>query len=337
MAIKTCVSLYSLQDEYMHHRMTLDQIMDWLVENNVEGFEILPDQMIHGAPHPTDETLKAWDEMREKHPSLVPVCDDVFLNTNQFINRTLTKKECVSLLVEEMKLANRLGIKLMRFVSMTPGWVIEPLLPYAEKYDITFGLEVHAALGFDVPKTQGWLEEMKRLDDPRCGIVVDTSMFCHRMPRVFDEYVAAINGPVSQEVIDYFNGLFDKGLDARTTLTPEREIKPEVAKLIKSPGDEAYIGLADSFENTPISTLDDYMKYVKHVHFKLWEMTEWGEEYSIDYKKIIQYLHDHNYDGYVATEYEGNRWTAPGKPIVEKQQVAAHQKMIHQYIKEIEG
>ena len=48
-------------------------------------------------------------------------------------------------------------------------------------------------------------------------------------------------------------------------------------------------------------------------------------------------LHDHGYNGYVSTEYEGNRWVLPDHEIPEVQQVTAHQKMIQRYIKEIEG
>jgi len=66
-------------------------------------------------------------------------------------------------------------------------------------------------------------------------------------------------------------------------------------------------------------------------------MTDEGDEYSIDYKEILQYLHDHGYNGYVSTEYEGNRWVLPDHEIPEVQQVTAHQKMIQRYIKEIEG
>lgn len=65
-------------------------------------------------------------------------------------------------------------------------------------------------------------------------------------------------------------------------------------------------------------------------------MTDDGE-YSIDYKGLLQYLHDHDYDGYVSTEYEGNRWTLPGAPMVEKEQVIAHQKYIRDCLKEIQG
>lgn len=333
MGIKTCVSLYSLQDEYMNHRMSLDDIMQYLSENQVEGFEILPDQMLHNTPHPSKETLAHWDTLMKKYP-VKPVCADVFLNTNLYQNRTLTQKECVDLLIDEIKLANRLGFRLIRFVSMVPGFVIEPLLPYAEKYDVAFALEIHAGMSFGIPETKGFIEEMKRVDSPYCGLVVDAGIFCHRIPRVFNEFNRQVLG-TTPEVIDYFNGLFAKGLDGSHAFDERHQMKPEL-KAIAKESDMPYIMLADGYENTPLSVMDAYMKYVKHFHFKLWEMAD-GEEYSIDYKALIQYLHDHQYDGYVATEYEGNRWTLPWNPMAEKEQVAAHQEMIRRHIREIEG
>ena len=54
-------------------------------------------------------------------------------------------------------------------------------------------------------------------------------------------------------------------------------------------------------------------------------------------KEILQYLHDHDYDGYVSTEYEGNRWTLPGRPTLEKEQVLLHQQYIRKCLREIQG
>ena len=88
--IKTCVSLYSLQNEYMYKRMSLEDIFAFLHENNVDGVEILPDQMIKGAPHPSEETLAQWDSLCEKY-QIKPVISDIFLNTNLYENRELTK------------------------------------------------------------------------------------------------------------------------------------------------------------------------------------------------------------------------------------------------------
>lgn len=89
--IKTCVSLYSLQDEYLNKRMSLEDIFKFLAENSVEGIEIIPDQMMHNAPHPSEHTLTEWDRLVSTY-KMKPVIADVFLNTNLYKNRELTKK-----------------------------------------------------------------------------------------------------------------------------------------------------------------------------------------------------------------------------------------------------
>lgn len=342
MAIKTCVSLYSLQDKFMRKEMTLRDIFQFMSDHGVQGIELLPDQMLHGAPNPPEEVLREWDALVADYPDLTLVCDDMFLNTNLYKNRELTRKECIDLLVQEMELAHRLGFKLMRFVSMIPAWTIEPLLPHARRLGIDFAVEIHAGLGFGVPATQAWLDEMVRLGDPHCGIVVDTGIFCRRMPRVFDRFNREVLG-VNPEVIEFFGKTFEEGKDGRACFKQgssfaegTRELVPELAAIAK-PSDMPYIMLADGYENTPLEVLDPYFEHIKHFHFKLYEMTEEGVEYSIDYREIIQYLHDRGYDGYVSTEYEGNRWTMPGQPLTECEQVVAHQDYIHRLIAQIEG
>ena len=332
--IKTCVSLYSLQDEYMRKRMTFEDMFKFMKENGVEGVEFLPDQMMHGAPHPSDETLAQWDRLVEEY-GIKPVCIDVFLNTNLYQNRTLTKKESVQLLVEEIKLAHRLGVKLVRLVSFTPGYVLEPLIPYCKKYDVKIALEIHAGLQFDKQKTIDYVKEIKRLNSPYIGIVIDASIFCYRLPRVMAEYCRTLG--TNDEVIDYVEKVFASGKDIRSCMNPDGSFIPELQNMLKTPQDHMFAHFADGYENEQFSLLDEYMPYVFHVHCKLYEMTEEGEEYSINYKGFLQYLHDHGYDGYVATEYEGNRWTQPGMPTVEKDQVQKHQAMLKKYIQEIEG
>jgi sugar phosphate isomerase/epimerase len=331
-SIKTCVSLYSLQNEYMTKKMNLEDIFRFLHEHDVDGVEFLPDQMMHGAPHVDETVLNQWDNLCRKY-RVRPVIADVFLNTNLYANRTLTKKECTELLIDEIKLAHRLGMRMIRLVSMTPAFVLEPLLPYCEKYDVKMGLEIHAGLSFDKQKTKEYIEEMKRLHSPYIGLVVDTGIFCSRIPRVMENYCRALG--TNEEPIAYMNRLFEEGKDARGVMGPDGEFIPELKALLKSPADHMFAHFADGYENEPLSVLDDLMPYIFHVHFKLFEMTENGE-YSIDYKKILTYLHEHDYDGYVSTEYEGNRWTLPGKDMVEKEQVIAHQSYIRSCLKEIQ-
>ena len=108
----------------------------------------------------------------------------------------------------------------------------------------------------------------------------------------------------------------------------------KLESLIQDPKkDGDFANVIEGYENLDLSCLDPFVKYIRHFHFKLFEMTEEGVEYSIDYKEILDYLRLHNYDGYVSTEYEGNRWILPDLEIPDKEQVAAHQKMIQRLLK----
>ena len=335
--IKTCVSLYSLQYEYMHGRMNLEDLFRYMKELGVEGIEILPDQMLHGTPNPTEETYREWHRLVEKY-DLQLACDDVFLNTNLFKNRELTKRECVELIKKEIVMAHNLGFKVIRLVSMVPAWILEPCLETAEKNDVCMCIEIHGGLGFGVPKTEEFLSEMLRLNSPYIGIVPDTSLFCKRVPRVVTNYCKELNG-ISDEIINYVAGIYEQGSDMfQKTKGGDALTDEDVKKHIVNGGADAFYAVNTSgYENCSLSVLDPYVDHIKHFHFKLYEMTDEGYEYSIDYKEVLEYLHKHNYDGFVSTEYEGNRWVLPGLPTPEKEQVARHQKMIQQALKEIQG
>ena len=333
--IKSCVSLYSPQDEYLNKRMNLDEIMAFVKENGAEGVEILPDQMIQGAPEPSKETLDHWNGLVEK-TGLSPVIADVFLNTNLYKNRTLTKKECIDLLIKEIKLAHDMGIHLIRLVSMVPYWVCEPLLPYCEKYDVAIAIEVHAGMAFDVKETNEFIAEAKRLNSPYVGLVIDTGIFCRRFPRVVRAY--EVNNGASPEMFDACDELFAQGTDLhRATAENGGKFPEKFASAIKTPEDHMFCYLCDGYENYPYEVMDDLMPYIKHFHFKMFEMTDEGPEYSMDYKGLLQYLHDHDYDGYVSAEYEGNRFTLPGTPVQEEKMAARLVRYVNACLEEIQG
>ncbi len=336
MAIKPSVSLYSLQYQYSQGKMDLDQIIAFVKGLGTNGIELLPDQMLHGTPEPSEETYAYWDSLVEKH-KVDLACADVFLNTNLYKNRELTKRECVNLIKKEIVMTHRLGFKTIRLVSMVPAWILEPCLETAVKNDVSLNIEIHGGLGFDIPKTEEYIEEMIRLDSPYIGVVPDTSLFMRRPPRVIMDYCdKVLEGGLSQDIQEYVKEVFASGSDLfRTSLKDGMD--PKLRSMIKTPADEFYAANISGYENRPLSDMDGVAKYIKHVHFKLFEMTEEGEEYSIDYKEVLQYLHDHGYNGYVSTEYEGNRWVLPDQEIPELQQVTAHQKLIQRLIKEIEG
>lgn len=332
--IKTCVSLYSLQDEYLNHRMDLADCMRYVKECGAQGVEILPDQMIKGTPEPSEEALEQWRSSL-KETGLTPVISDVFLNTNLYKNRTLTHRECIDLLVKEIRLADRMGIRLIRLVSMVPWWVLEPLLPYCEQYDVAVALEVHAGMAFDEPATLSYIEEMKRLNSRYIGLVIDTGIFCRRFPRVVRAYESSVGS--SPVMFDFIESTFTETSDFHQYMKKAGwKFPPEIDAQLND-HDRMMAHIMDGYENYPYEVLDDLLLFIKHFHFKMFEMTEEGPEYSMDYKSLLQYLHDHDWEGYVSTEYEGNRFTLAGMSMQEKRQVAMQQAYLQACLKEIQG
>lgn len=341
MGIKSSVSLYSLQYQYLWGKMSLEEIVAFVKGLGSDGIELLPDQMLHGTPEPEEAEYERWNQIIKRYP-IGLACDDVFLNTNLFANRELTKRECVTLIKKEIVMAHRLGFHTIRLVSMVPAWILEPCLETAIENDVSLNIEIHAGLGFGVPKTDEYIEEMLRLHSPYIGIVPDTSLYMKRAPRIMTTYIDQVMGGLNPDLIKYTDEVFASGTDFfQLNLKAQREGKgdmdPNLKALIRNPADGFFAANISGYENRKLSELEDLADYIKHVHFKLYEMTDAGEEYSIDYKEILQWLHDHHYNGYASTEYEGNRWILPDHEIPEVQQVTAHQKMIQSCIKEIEG
>lgn len=335
--IKRAISMYSLQDQYARGYMSLEDIFMFLNEQSA-GMELISDQMIKGAPYPSDEMLAKWDALVEKYKPVL-VCNDNFINTGLYANRVLTTKESTKLLIDEIKLANRLGFKMVRMVSNTPTDIIEPALPYAEKYDVILTLEVHAGMSFNDPMTSRFIDIIRKTKSPYLGLTIDTGIFCRRHPRVSTNFFREQG--TNEEVIKFIDDIFASGIDPRQYFDQARKegrmdehmpIPKELSKLVRGQMDVMYAVFSEGYEASPFSILDEHMSYVKHIHGKIYEMTDEGIEYSIPFDDLVDYLNSKNYDGYIATEYEGNRFALENEEIVEKEQVIKHQTMLRKLL-----
>ena len=76
MAIKSGVSLYSLQYQFLNGKMTLNDLFEFVKSLGASGVEILPDQMLRGTPTPSEETYAEWNSITAKH-GLDLICDDI--------------------------------------------------------------------------------------------------------------------------------------------------------------------------------------------------------------------------------------------------------------------
>ena len=329
--IKRAVTLYSLQDQYARKKMTLEEIIKFVtVDLGAPGIEIIPDQMVPGAPHPSDEFIKEWRRIIGKYP-VHPFCCGIYTNDKLYKNRLLTVREAAANLVDGIHLAYRLGSSMIKIVSTTRTEVVEMALPEAEKYGVTITSEIHGGMSFNMPYVQAYVELMKKLDSPYLGFTIDTGIFCRRHPRVSTEYFRKL-GMDNEALIDYIDDLFAQGTDPNAYFMANPGKMGEMMGKCKCELERLYLIYSTGYDNSPLTILDEYWPYVKYIHGKTWEMTDEGFEYSIPYDEVIAYLKQKGYDGYINTEYEGNRFTLPGCAVLEKETVTKHQNMLKKLI-----
>jgi sugar phosphate isomerase/epimerase len=325
--IKLGVTLYSLQDEYVWGKLTLEDCLAELQKMGAEGVELLGDQMIHNSPFPEESFYMEWRGWLEKY-LLTPVCDDIFINTTLYKNRRLTTKEAIVALKAEILHAHKMGFKIVRLVSQTPNEIILPCLDFAEKHDVQMALEIHAgSSGIEAPGSQEFIEIMNQAESPYIGLVFDMGLFCRKFPRVIREYYRREG--TTPELLDFIDRIFANGEDLRSQTD-----KSKLGAYRKSPIDDEYWEYVYHFENNPLEIMLPYLHYVKNIHGKFYEMTGENIEYSIPYNQIIALLKANRYDGFICSEYEGNRFVPSGVEVQGVDQLTRHQKILQSLIKQ---
>ena len=329
--IKRGVTLYSLQDQYARKKMSLDEIVGFVKnEMGAEGIEVIPDQMIQGSPHPSKETLDEWHRIIEKH-DIDAFCAGIYTNDKLYKNRLLTVREAAKNLEDGIRLAHSLGCRMIKIVSTTRTEVVEMALPVAEECGVIITSEIHGGMSFNMPYVQEYVKLLDRLQSPYLGFCIDTGIFCRRHPRVSTQYFRLL-GMDNKYLEDYIDDIFAQGTDPNAFFQAHPEEMGKMMGKLETELERLYLVYATGYDNNPLTILDDYWPYVKYVHAKLWEMTDEGVEYSIPYDEVIAYLDSKGYDGYINTEYEGNRFTPPGKVVAELEQVTRHQMLLKKLI-----
>ena len=80
----------------------------------------------------------------------------------------------------------------------------------------------------------------------------------------------------------------------------------------------------------------DYMDMIHNIHGKFYEMTEDYVEPSIPYDEIVRVLQQGGYNGYICSEYEGNRWIEDAEEPDSVEQVRRQQVMLARLLGEPE-
>jgi sugar phosphate isomerase/epimerase len=322
MVIKRGVSLYSYQHEYFHHTMKLEDCIKAVADMGATGVEVIPEQMINEYPNLSDAFLEKWHGWMKKYHT-VPTCADAFLETLLFKNRVLSDEECVSLMERDLKVASQLGCFVIRTLCTTPVRIIERSIPLAEKYKVKIGLEIHAPLNIET----SWFDPYQALIDKYgskwFGIIPDMGIFEKRPSPIHQE--RAIRDGGTRRIVEYI-------AKAVTDNTPVNQIEAEAEKMGANAADRQFLFRSTVFRlYTNPRALKKHKDYIFHIHAKFYNMLDDFTDDCLDYDSVIPILKEIGYEGFLSSEYEGNRTIEDAYEVDSVEQVTRQHKMFQNY------
>ena len=321
MAIKGGVSLYSYQQAQFFKKMTWkDQIVEVHDNLKTDGIEIIDEQLIRNYPFPSDEFIYDWNNFIARY-NMQPVTMDIYLDVHQFRDHVMNHREAAERLKNDIKLAARMGFKNVRPLCLVPIDVIEMALETAEKYDVRMGKEIHAPLpirpgakkqptkgmaaALDFRMTDQIIELAQKTGSKHVGLVPDFGIFQHSPSQVAIDY--AKRHTKNPDIIDFI-------------LEHSREYEYDDLDALlaeKFPGHDLNMGTIErmSLHESSAKPEDiiDVIPYIVSMHGKFYNMTEIPgrpgcyEDKAIDYETPMKYLRENGFDGYIDSEFEGQR------------------------------
>lgn len=325
------VTLYSYQEEYYKHEMTLEDCLAELASIGATGVQVIAEEMVPQYPNPPQAWVDNWHALLAKY-SLTPTNLDTFVDIYVGGHRNLSMQEQIDTLVGQIKLASRMGFPVVRPttgpVEQSAVEMITGALPIAEKLDVRIAPEIHAPIPINGKYIDSYLELIHRTGTKHMGFTLDCGVFVKRLPRVMLDYY--LRHGARQKTADFVARSYEDGMTSDAIIAAVEKMNP-------TSGDMEMAHVAFGYgplTNTP-AMISHIAPYIYNMHGKFYEMTDDLTEYSIPYHEIIPALVENGYSHSIDSEYEGQRWTQDAVLTDSCEQVRRHHVMLRKLTGEI--
>ena len=335
MAIKRGVSLYSYQQAYMTGKLDLEGCVKAAVETTgAHGIELIYEQMPLDTypqaiyPDITEEGVRRWKDLMQKYDA-VPTCMDSFIDSMIYKGRISYVQEQVKMMEQDLKLASKLGFSCIRVLALVTPEVLEQALPAAEYYGVAMGLEVHPPHFLDSKWMMDVVEMSRKHQSKYVGLIPDFGIFTKGLNGA-TLYAAKVLGE-DAAMIQYADEAYRLGEDINKIIHKVQENGAGVRTI----GALRQAQMMHAYSNPEF--LKEISDAIVHIHGKFYHMNENCEETAINYKEPIEILKSAGWDGYICSEFEGQReFHAQNCPYEEDEieQVRRHHVMLKKYIGE---
>jgi sugar phosphate isomerase/epimerase len=349
MSTKRGVSLYSYQQTQFFKKMDWKDMVKEVHDNlETDGIEIIDEQTIRNYPFSSEQFIFDWNSYLARY-DMKAVTMDVYMDVHQFRDHVITIREAAERLKNDIKLAAKLGFQNVRCLSAVPIEVIEFALDTAERYNVRIGKEIHAPIPIkpsgDVYGAMGMMarprvnmveqiiELVNRTGSKHVGLVPDMGIFQHSPSKVTIDYTKRhVQKP---EAVDFILGNSKK--------YSQKDMKDVVDEKFPEHGLSNMMINRMCLHQAAAKPEDiiGIIPYIISIHGKFYNMTEIPgkpgqyEDQCIDYETPLRHLRENGFDGYINSEFEGQRDQQDmgiEKLVDEVDQVRRHHEMLKRLI-----
>lgn len=297
-------TLYAFTLDWLSGKYTLETMLAEVAKRRLcNAVEVIGFQSIKGFPEVSNAFVKDfrnWMDKYELVPFSVAVHADVAIRNGE----KLSIDETVEYVARQIEIASKLGFSVVRSQMTAKAPVMRKLLPYAEKFKIKAGNELHSPYTLVHPEVIALRELYEELQTPYLGFVPDFGNSMRAIPKgMLDSFR---KDGMTEPLIELIQKIW---LNDFPTHEKYAQLQQEGLALGGTPAQLGRLNMVLSlFSRQKPEEWLEVMPQIVHIHGKFYSM-ENGEEPSIDYPALMKVFKQGGYNGYISSEWEGHLFT----------------------------
>ncbi len=182
---KRGIALYSYSAEFGFEK-TLEDCFEDIKDMGATGVEILANTHIENYPYPSDEWVNYWFSLCDKY-EVEPVEYGHWIDCRVLQDSMLSTEEAVERLEQDLRLAHRLGFKVLRTkmsviddaLNPVENWrdIIKGALPLAERLGLQMCPEIHIPTNLKSQMIKDYIAFIEETGTKSFGLNIDFSVF----------------------------------------------------------------------------------------------------------------------------------------------------------------